>query len=85
MYILGGFDGRRQNDLYVIKLSSATEDKYSRPSSSFSRLYELEDEVPEQDYHELMKQNFILKQQIKDLSERLQREEERDLCKVLDI
>lgn len=82
MYILGGFDGRRQNDLYVIKLSSATEDKYSRPSSSFSRLYELEDEVPEQDYHELMKQNFILKQQIKELSERLQREEERDLCKV---
>mmetsp|Transcript_8304 Transcript_8304/g.16372 ORF Transcript_8304/g.16372 Transcript_8304/m.16372 type:complete len:738 (+) Transcript_8304:1846-4059(+) len=81
MYILGGFDGKRQNDLYVIKLSKNSSEHTSRPSSAFSRTYNDIDEDA-LDYEALLRQNRILKQQIAELSDRLHREEERDQCKI---
>lgn len=53
MYILGGFDGKRQNDLHVIKLE--TEEASGRPSSSLSRMYDLDEEEVGMDLHELRK------------------------------
>lgn len=82
MYILGGFDGKRQNDLYVITLLCESVEQ-GRPSSSLSRLYaEDEEMLGNSDVSELLKQNALLKQQVKELSERLEKEEERDLCKI---
>jgi N-acetylneuraminic acid mutarotase len=80
MYILGGFDGKRQNDLYVIKLSRTPSEHSSRPSSAFSRSYDIDDDA--MDYEALLRQNRILKQQVSELSDRLHKEEERDQCKV---
>ena len=83
MYILGGFDGKSQNDLFVIKLRRA-ERGNSRPSSSFSRLRDLEEDENEGEdvVRSLRKQNEILKQQIQELSQRLEKEEERDMCRI---
>lgn len=80
MFILGGFDGKRQNDLFEIKLHCEKEG--GRPSSSMSRLwYELEEPMTE-DNQELAKTCAILRAQVKELSERLEKEEERDACKI---
>lgn len=82
MFILGGFDGKRQNDLYVIKLLCEDSDIFSRTSSSISSLYDLEDNYSGDALcQELTKQNFILKQQEKELRKRLEVEKKRNFCK----
>jgi len=79
MYVLGGFDGKRQNDLHCIRLACDDGMLSSRPSTSMIRFLEVDEGA---EYQELVKQNYLLKQQVKELSERLEREEERDQCRI---
>ncbi|OMJ94181.1 hypothetical protein SteCoe_2663 [Stentor coeruleus] len=83
MYILGGFDGKRKNDLHCIKL--VCDDNLSlvsRPGSALSRVYDVEDPVDNSSFKELQEQNIILKENIKELSRQLGAEEEKDICKI---
>lgn len=82
MFILGGFDGKRQNDLYFIKLLCEESDIFSRTTSSISSLFDLEENYGgDIACQELVKQNYILKQQERDLRKRLEMEQRSSFCK----
>lgn len=81
MFILGGFDGKRQNDLFSIKLQCEDLDIFSRTSSSISSLFDLDDQIGDDVQQELAKSNFLLKQQEKELRKRLDKEQKRSFCK----
>ena len=82
MFILGGFDGKRQNDLFYIKLQCEDLDIFIRTSSSISSLYDLEDNYGgDEACQEMVKNNFLLKQQEKELRKRLDKEQKRSFCK----
>ena len=83
MYVLGGFDGKRKNDLYAVKLSCC-EDSFdsTRPASALSRMYEVEADVELNNLKDLRDQNVLLKESIKELSNQLESEEEKGLCKI---
>ena len=83
MFILGGFDGKRQNDLYFIKLLCEDSDIFSRTNSSISTLFDLEEHYGgDAACIELTKENYILKQQENELRKRLESENKRSLCKI---
>lgn len=83
MFILGGFDGKRQNDLYFIKLLCEDFDIFSRTTSSISSLFDLEDNYGgDAACQELTRQNFLLKQQERDIRRKLELEQKRSFCKV---
>ena len=82
MFILGGFDGKRQNDLYFIQLVCEDSDIFSRTTSSISSLFDLEENYGgDAACQELTQQNYILKQQERDLRKRLELEQKRSFCK----
>ena len=82
MYVLGGFDGKRKNDLHTIRLSCDNSFESSRPNSALSRIYDVEDNVETNDIKDLHDQNVLLKETIKELSKQLESEEEKGLCKI---
>ena len=83
MYVLGGFDGKRQNDMYVIQLDGT--DKIKRQDSTFSRIADL-DETAEQDETDLLdyyrRQVQILRDTMNEMGVRLQKETEKDVCRL---
>jgi N-acetylneuraminic acid mutarotase len=83
MYILGGFDGKRRNDLHVIKLSSDRDEISTRPGSAFSRIMDVEEEITERKtLKDLQEENNYIRETIKELSRQLENEEEKGLCKI---
>lgn len=83
MFILGGFDGKRKNDLHVIKLKCDNEEVSTRPGSAFSRIMDEEDEAVEgNNLKDLQEENNYIRETIKELSRQLENEEEKGLCKI---
>jgi N-acetylneuraminic acid mutarotase len=82
MFVLGGFDGKRKNDLYSIKLRCDTVLDSSRPTSALSRIFDVEDNVETNNFKDLHEQNILIKETIKELSKQLEIEEEKGLCKI---
>jgi hypothetical protein len=62
MFILGGFDGKRQNDMHTIKLGQNLDMEFpSRPTSTYSSSIELDDaDANQPSYEELAKLNSRL-------------------------
>ena len=81
MISVGGFDGERKNDIYFLALD--TKENFEEEKFSLSRMVSFREEnenSPKKisDYTVIQ----ILTKQVKELSEKLQSEEERHLCKV---
>ena len=83
MYILGGFDGKRRNDLHFIKLACDRDEILTRPGSAFSRIMDVEDDAGERrTLKDLQEENNYIRETIKELSRQLENEEEKGLCKI---
>lgn len=83
MYMLGGFDGKRKNDLHAIKLlCDEILNCFSRPGTAVSRVYDVEDLVDISSFKDLQEQNIMLKENIKELTRQLETEEEKGICKI---
>lgn len=77
MYIFGGFDGERQNDLFRISLPLRETRKNGEISDKIAGLLGLDTEVDQN-----MPEGERLKRQLEALQERLDGEVDRHLCKV---
>ena len=82
MYVLGGFDGKRKNDLHVIKLSCDDNLEVTRPGSALSRIFDVEEVAEVTNFKDLYENNILLKETVKELSKQLESEEEKELCKI---
>lgn len=81
LYILGGFDGKRQNDMHSIKLDA--KQLIKRQDSTFSRISDLEDREENKGQDLLAyfrRQVQILTNNMKEIELRLQKEIEKDMC-----
>ena len=81
LYILGGFDGKRQNDMYEIRLESG--ERIKRQDSTFSRITDLEERDDPEEKDQLAyyrRQVQILTNNMKEIELRLQKEVEKEMC-----
>jgi N-acetylneuraminic acid mutarotase len=81
MISVGGFDGERKNDIYFLALD--TKENFDEEKFSLSRTVSFREEN-EHSSKKISDSTIIqiLSKQVKELSEKLQVEEERHLCKV---